>query len=86
MQGNPIVYLDIKLGRYGEGTPLGRVMIELKARPRCAALATLRCASSAPRRAAGVRGGQAAWGSRGAARVRHIARPLTRQRALRGAG
>jgi hypothetical protein len=26
------VYLDIKLGRYGEGTPLGRVMIELKAR------------------------------------------------------
>ena len=35
-QGNPIVYLDIKLGRYGEGTPLGRVMIELKARRACA--------------------------------------------------
>jgi hypothetical protein len=23
LQGNPIVYLDMKLGRYGEGTPLG---------------------------------------------------------------
>ena len=31
-QGNPIVYFDIKLGRYGEGTPLGRILIELKAR------------------------------------------------------
>lgn len=25
------MFLDIKLGRYGEGTPLGRVVIELKA-------------------------------------------------------
>jgi hypothetical protein len=30
--GNPLVYFDIKLGRYGEGTPLGRIIIELKAR------------------------------------------------------
>lgn len=27
---NPVVYLDIKLGRYGDGTPLGRICIELK--------------------------------------------------------
>ncbi|PSC76028.1 peptidyl-prolyl cis-trans cyclophilin-type [Micractinium conductrix] len=27
---NPVVYFDIKLGRYGEGTPLGRIEIELK--------------------------------------------------------
>jgi len=28
---NPLVYFDIKLGRYGEGTPLGRIVMELKA-------------------------------------------------------
>lgn len=28
--GNPLVYLDVKLGRYGAGVPLGRVVIELK--------------------------------------------------------
>jgi len=28
--GNPLVYLDVKLGRYGDGVPLGRVVIELK--------------------------------------------------------
>lgn len=27
---NPLVYFDIKLGRYGEGTKLGRVVFELK--------------------------------------------------------
>ena len=27
---NPLVFMDIKLGRYGEGTPLGRIVIELK--------------------------------------------------------
>jgi peptidyl-prolyl isomerase F (cyclophilin D) len=27
---NPLVYFDIKLGRYGEGTPLGRITMELK--------------------------------------------------------
>lgn len=27
---NTLVYLDMKLGRYGEGTPLGRIVIELK--------------------------------------------------------
>jgi len=27
---NPLVYFDIKLGRYGEGTPLGRIVMELK--------------------------------------------------------
>ena len=31
VQANPVVFFDIKLGRYGEGTPLGRVEIELKA-------------------------------------------------------
>jgi len=31
-QGNPLVYLDIALGRYGVGTPLGRITIELKVR------------------------------------------------------
>jgi peptidyl-prolyl isomerase F (cyclophilin D) len=54
-QGNPIVYLDIKLGRYGEGTPLGRVVIELKARCAAATAASRRCARSAPRRAAALR-------------------------------
>lgn len=29
-QDNPIVYFDIKLGRYGDATPLGRIEIELK--------------------------------------------------------
>jgi len=24
---NPLVYFDIKLGRYGEGTPLGRIVM-----------------------------------------------------------
>lgn len=28
LQENPVVYFDIKLGRYGAGTPLGRVEIE----------------------------------------------------------
>ena len=27
---NTMVYFDIKLGRYGEGTPLGRIVMELK--------------------------------------------------------
>ena len=31
LQANPVVYFDIKLGRYGAGTPLGRIEIELKA-------------------------------------------------------
>jgi hypothetical protein len=30
-QANPLVYLDLKLGRYGDATPLGRVVVELKA-------------------------------------------------------
>jgi hypothetical protein len=70
VQGNPIVYLDIKLGRYGEGTPLGRVMIELKAR-RAAWQRLRRCDAPAARRGA-QRACVAAWqrrGSRGAARV-----------------
>ncbi|KAI3433293.1 hypothetical protein D9Q98_003112 [Chlorella vulgaris] len=28
---NPVVFFDIKLGRYGDATPLGRIEIELKA-------------------------------------------------------
>ncbi len=35
------MFLDIKLGRYGEGTPLGRIIIELKAR--VAALRVAHC-------------------------------------------
>ena len=31
VKGNPLVYFDLKLGRYGDSTPLGRVVIELKA-------------------------------------------------------
>lgn len=31
VQDNPLVYLDLKLGRYGDATPLGRVVVELKA-------------------------------------------------------
>jgi peptidyl-prolyl isomerase F (cyclophilin D) len=27
---NPLVYFDMKLGRYGEGTPLGRIVMEIK--------------------------------------------------------
>jgi peptidyl-prolyl isomerase F (cyclophilin D) len=27
---NPIVYFDIKLGRYGDGIPIGRIVMELK--------------------------------------------------------
>lgn len=27
---NTLVYFDLKLGRYGAGTPIGRVVIELK--------------------------------------------------------
>eukprot|EP00192_Tetraselmis_astigmatica_P014525 CAMPEP_0117663170 /NCGR_PEP_ID=MMETSP0804-20121206/8451_1 /TAXON_ID=1074897 /ORGANISM="Tetraselmis astigmatica, Strain CCMP880" /LENGTH=178 /DNA_ID=CAMNT_0005470133 /DNA_START=35 /DNA_END=569 /DNA_ORIENTATION=+ len=27
---NPVVYFDMKLGRYGDGTPLGRIVMELK--------------------------------------------------------
>lgn len=30
-QANPLVYFDIKLDRYGEGTKLGRIVMELKA-------------------------------------------------------
>ena len=30
LQENPLVYLDLSLGRYGDATPLGRVVIELK--------------------------------------------------------
>ncbi|KIY93428.1 peptidyl-prolyl isomerase F (cyclophilinF) [Monoraphidium neglectum] len=28
---NPLVFFDIKLGRYGDSTPLGRIVMELKA-------------------------------------------------------
>ncbi|GIL93356.1 hypothetical protein Vretifemale_20762 [Volvox reticuliferus] len=28
---NPLVYFDIKLGRYGDATPVGRIVMELKA-------------------------------------------------------
>ncbi|KAI8464267.1 MAG: cyclophilin-like domain-containing protein [Monoraphidium minutum] len=28
---NPLVYFDVKLGRYGDATPLGRIVMELKA-------------------------------------------------------
>lgn len=31
VKGNPLVYFDVALGRYGDSTPLGRVVIELKA-------------------------------------------------------
>jgi cyclophilin family peptidyl-prolyl cis-trans isomerase len=31
LQDNPVVFFDIKLGRYGDATPLGRIEIELKA-------------------------------------------------------
>eukprot|EP00897_Mesotaenium_endlicherianum_P003397 jgi/Mesen1/3085/ME000184S02156 len=27
---NPLVYFDIKLGRYGEGTPVGRIVMEVR--------------------------------------------------------
>ena len=27
--GNPLVYFDLKLGRYGAGIPVGRVVIEV---------------------------------------------------------
>lgn len=30
-QSNPQVYFDVKIGRVGEGTPLGRIVMELKA-------------------------------------------------------
>lgn len=30
-QSNPLVYFDVKLDRYGEGTKLGRIVMELKA-------------------------------------------------------
>ena len=30
LQGNPLVYFDIKLGRYGDAQPLGRIVMELK--------------------------------------------------------
>lgn len=29
-QANPLVYFDIKLGLYGDATPLGRIVMELK--------------------------------------------------------
>jgi peptidyl-prolyl isomerase F (cyclophilin D) len=29
--GNPLVYFDLALGRYGDAVPLGRVVMELKA-------------------------------------------------------
>ncbi len=31
MQENPLIYFDLSLGRYGGGTLLGRVVVELKA-------------------------------------------------------
>ena len=31
MQENPLIYFDLSLGRYGGGTSLGRVVVELKA-------------------------------------------------------
>jgi hypothetical protein len=31
-QENPLVFFDIQLGRYGDATPLGRIVMELKAR------------------------------------------------------
>lgn len=30
IQENPLVYFDLSLGRYGGGTSLGRVVVELK--------------------------------------------------------
>lgn len=30
LQNNPLVYFDMKLGRYGDGQPLGRIVMELK--------------------------------------------------------
>jgi len=30
IQQNPLIYFDLSLGRYGDGTPLGRVVVELK--------------------------------------------------------
>jgi len=30
VQENPLIYFDLSLGRYGNGTPLGRVVVELK--------------------------------------------------------
>ena len=32
---NPIVYLDIALGRYGDATRLGRILIEVRMQRRC---------------------------------------------------
>ena len=29
VHGNPLVYFDLKLGRYGAGIPVGRVVIEV---------------------------------------------------------
>lgn len=31
MQANPKVFFDIKLGRYGDATAIGRIVMELKA-------------------------------------------------------
>lgn len=31
LQSNPLVYFDIALGRYGDATPLGRIVMEVKA-------------------------------------------------------
>jgi hypothetical protein len=28
-KGNPLVFFDIKLGRYGDGKPLGRIVMEV---------------------------------------------------------
>ncbi|PNH01043.1 Peptidyl-prolyl cis-trans isomerase [Tetrabaena socialis] len=28
---NPLVFFDLKLGRYGDATPIGRIVMELKA-------------------------------------------------------
>lgn len=42
-QANPLVYFDIALGRYGDATPLGRVVMELKVRVSLVAAA---CGSS----------------------------------------
>ena len=63
------MYLDIKLGRYGEGTPLGRVMIELKvsAAQTCGFGAAMRLQRAAPC-------SRRAWRCGAAALVRRSAR------------
>ena len=49
-QNNPVAFFDLKLGRYGEGTPLGRVTFELKddVVPKTAANFAALCEERAP--------------------------------------